>query len=157
MTDKENSRTILLKDFYRGYKDLDKTADETITHISFDIPSKNAHINFEKVSRRTHLDIASVNSAAQIVVENNIIRQAHISAGGVGPTPMCLLNTCDFLENKILSIENVLAANEILQSEISPISDVRGSAEYKRTLLRQLFYAHFITLFPTQITLEKLI
>ncbi|MBT5115607.1 MAG: (2Fe-2S)-binding protein, partial [Candidatus Marinimicrobia bacterium] len=48
------------------------------------------------------------------------------------------------------------SANDVLQREISPISDVRGSADYKRLLLRQLFYAHFIKLFPTQITLESL-
>jgi xanthine dehydrogenase small subunit len=32
-------------------------------------------------------------------------------------------------------------------SEISPISDVRGSADYKRLLLGQLILAHFVTLF----------
>jgi xanthine dehydrogenase small subunit len=36
----------------------------------------------------------------------------------------------------------------ILQEEVSPISDVRGSEDYKRLLLRQLFHAHFIELFP---------
>ncbi|MFL6373746.1 MAG: hypothetical protein ACJ73D_03665, partial [Pyrinomonadaceae bacterium] len=39
------------------------------------------------------------------------------------------------------------AANEIMQTEISPISDVRGTADYKRLLLRQLFRAHFVELF----------
>jgi xanthine dehydrogenase small subunit len=34
-----------------------------------------------------------------------------------------------------------------MQAEVSPISDVRGTEEYKRLLLRQLFTAHFVELF----------
>ena len=80
----------------------------------------------------------------------------HFQAGGVGPTPLYLQNTCAFLEEKKLTNENIKSANDVLQSEISPISDVRGTADYKRLLLRQLFYAHFITLFPDKITMEGL-
>jgi xanthine dehydrogenase small subunit len=40
----------------------------------------------------------------------------------------------------------------ILQKEISPISDARGTAEYKRLLLQQLVKAHFVTLFPEMTT-----
>ncbi|MGY8781569.1 MAG: (2Fe-2S)-binding protein, partial [Fidelibacterota bacterium] len=76
--------------------------------------------------------------------------------GGVGPIPMYLNETSAFLNGKELSAQNIKSANDVLQREISPISDVRGSADYKRLLLRQLFYAHFIKLFPTQITLESL-
>jgi len=50
----------------------------------------------------------------------------------------------------------VREAVAIAQSEISPISDVRGSTGYKRLLLQQLIYTHFITLFPERITLEAL-
>ena len=42
-------------------------------------------------------------------------------------------------------------------SEISPISDARGTAEYKRLLLRQLIFAHFILLFPERINAEELL
>ena len=42
----------------------------------------------------------------------------------------------------------VLHAIEIAQTEISPISDTRGTKEYKRLLLGQLIKAHFLTFFP---------
>jgi xanthine dehydrogenase small subunit len=45
---------------------------------------------------------------------------------------------------------------EIVQTEISPISDARGTKEYKRLLLGQLIKAHFITLFP-KMELTKLL
>ncbi|MCP4460996.1 MAG: 2Fe-2S iron-sulfur cluster binding domain-containing protein [Cytophagales bacterium] len=156
LTENKQSRSILLKDFYKGYKDLDKSDGEIITSISFEVPTNDSHFNLEKVSKRTHLDIASVNTAIQISVVDNAIASAHISAGGIGPIPTYLRTTGEFLEGKEISTENIKVANEILQLEISPISDVRGTADYKRLLLRQLFFAHFIKLFPDQITLESL-
>ena len=156
LTKNSDSRSIYLNDFYKGYKDLDKSPDEILSTISFKLPTQDSHFNFEKVSKRIHLDIASVNTAILITISGNEITQAHLSAGGVGPIPMYLSKTCNFLLGKSLSRETVQSALEILQSEISPINDVRGSADYKRLLLRQLFYAHFITLFPDQFTLDSL-
>jgi xanthine dehydrogenase small subunit len=57
-----------------------------------------------------------------------------------------LRKTSEFLRGKEINETTISEANEILQTEISPISDVRGSAEYKRLLARQLFRAHFVEL-----------
>jgi xanthine dehydrogenase small subunit len=75
------------------------------------------------------------------------IIDAHVAAGGVAPIPLYLKETSDFLKGQMVNRETIADANEIMQAEISPISDVRGSAEYKRLLLRQLFRAHFVELF----------
>jgi xanthine dehydrogenase small subunit len=140
-----DSRTIALKDFYLGYKQLAKQEDEFITKIRF---RKNfTHFNFEKVSKRTFLDIASVNTAISLRVGNNKILEANVSVGGVAPIPLYLKKTSEFLIGKEISENLIAEANEILQTEINPISDVRGSSEYKRLLARQLFTAHFIELF----------
>ncbi len=76
-----------------------------------------------------------------------IITEAHVAAGGVAPIPLYLKETSASLNGREVNEETIAQANEIMQSEISPISDVRGSAEYKRLLLRQLFSAHFYELF----------
>lgn len=149
-------RELPLKDFFIGYKKLDKEPDENLVRISFPIPSES-RFNFEKVSKRTYLDIASVNTAIGITVSGGIIEGVHLSAGGVGPTPMFLQETCSFLTGKVLSEKLLAEANEVIQSEVSPISDVRGSADYKRTLLRQLFFAHFAELYPEHIEAGELI
>lgn len=139
-----SKRKIRLKDFYKGYKQLDKTADELIEQIVFTIPSTTSFFGFEKVCKRTHLDIASVNSACLIDVdENNTIQQIHLSAGGVFAYPKYLTNTCSFLLNKTINNEVLQEAINIMQQEVSPISDARGTTDYKRLLLRQLFLAHF--------------
>ena len=140
-------REILLKDFYKGYKTLDKTADELVTKIRFQQPEGDYHFNFEKVCKRTHLDIASVNSAAFFKTNNNIIVETHLAVGGVAPIPLFLPKTADFFKNKSVTEEVFLEANDVMQTEINPISDVRGSAEYKRLLAKQLLLAHFYVLF----------
>jgi xanthine dehydrogenase small subunit len=144
----KGSRAIPLRKLYKGYKQLDKLPEEFITQIEIELPGKNDFFHFEKVSKRTHLDIASVNSAIQISMNGNTIEKSGISAGGVGPTPLYLEKASGFLAGKQLSEELVNDVIEIANTEISPISDARGTADYKRLLLGQLIKAHFITLFP---------
>ena len=95
------TRTIKLKDFYLGYKQLAKSEDEFISKIRF--RKDFTHFNFEKVCKRTYLDIASVNTAIGLRVssprvskglvsnealaharatDTDIIEQAHVSIGG---------------------------------------------------------------------------
>jgi xanthine dehydrogenase small subunit len=139
-------RMLPLRKLYKGYKQLDKKPDEHIEQIWFEIPGKDSFFHFEKVSKRTHLDIASVNTAIQLKMNGDKIESADISAGGVGPVPMYLQKTSDFLKGKKVSDDLVQQAIEIMKTEISPISDARGTKEYKTLLLGQLMRAHFITL-----------
>lgn len=148
LTNGENQRELPLRQLYKGYKTLDKGAEEYISSIAFELPASTARFNFEKVSKRTHLDIASVNSAIKIDAVDGFLGEVHISAGGVGPIPKYLENTSSFLTNQPVSWNLVLEAVAVAQSEITPISDARGSADYKRLLLGQLLKAHFVTLFP---------
>ncbi|WP_456461168.1 FAD binding domain-containing protein [Lutibacter sp.] len=148
-------RKIPFQEFHKDYKVVDLKDEELIIAISFNIPIDN--YNFEKVSKRTHLDIASVNAACEISTKNNVISHAHFSMGGVAPIPKYLSKTNQFLEHKTISVSTIKEAEKVLQSEISPISDVRGTETYKRALAKQLFYAHFITLFPQLIIFQNLV
>ncbi|MEM5563872.1 FAD binding domain-containing protein [Psychroserpens sp. AS72] len=153
----QNERKKALKDFYLDYKKYDLKDGELLKAISFNLPSNYSFFNFEKVCKRTHLDIASVNSAIHISVENDIIIEAHVSIGGVAAIPKYLHETSTFLAGKTLFSETILEANEMLQKEISSISDVRGTSDYKRLLARQLFFAHFTELFPKKFTLNDFV
>jgi xanthine dehydrogenase small subunit len=153
----EVERIVSLKDFYTGYKTFDLAENERIKNIIFKIPSSNSHFNFEKVSKRTHLDIASVNTAINLIIKDQLIEEAHVSIGGVAAIPKYLHQTSTFLNNKVISSKIILEAIAILQNEISPISDVRGSSDYKRLLARQLFFAHFTELFTDQFQIKDLV
>ena len=170
-TGSDSDRVLPLRELHLGYKQLAKQPDEIITAIRFKKPSGDFRFNFEKVCKRTYLDIASVNTAISLTVKAtpgegwlppvlsepgaiatgskvvHTIVEAHVSAGGVSPIPLYLRQTSEFLRGKEINQETIAAANEIIQSEISPISDVRGTEHYKRLLLRQLLSAHFVELF----------
>ena len=148
LNDKNKKRAVPLNKFYLGYKTLNKKKNELVEQVSIPIPGKNYLFNYEKVSRRTYLDIASVNSSISLVVQNGEIKEASISAGGVAPIPLFLKSTSKYLSGNELSSSTVNHSIEIAKSEISPISDARGSKEYKTLLLGQLIKAHFIKLFP---------
>jgi xanthine dehydrogenase small subunit len=150
-------REVLLKNFYLGYKTLDKKPEEIIQYVSFKLPSGNSLFSYEKVSRRTYLDIASVNTSISIETINDIIKEVHISAGGVAPVPLYLTKTREFLMNKKIDSELIEEAAQIALSETSPITDARGSVEYKKLLLRQLLFAHFLKLFPFKVNYEELV
>jgi xanthine dehydrogenase small subunit len=171
-----NGRKMPLRKLYLDYKKLAKTDDEFLTAVIFRKPGPDQYFNFEKVCKRTYLDIATVNTAISLRVEttpgegwvppvlsersaaagvirpdssllDHFITNAHVSAGGVAPIPLYLKETSSFLIGRQINAETIEKANEIIQAEISPISDVRGSSDYKRLLLRQLFKAHFVELF----------
>ncbi len=150
-------RNILLKDFFKDYKKVDLLKNEWIETIECSIPKNNFKFNFEKVSKRTHLDIAGVNSAFLIEVKDAKIESVHISMGGVAAIPKYLENTSRFLFGKSLDKLLIIEASAIMQTEISPIDDLRGTAAYKRLLAKQLFFAHFIELFPEHFSLSNLL
>jgi xanthine dehydrogenase small subunit len=153
----KNTRKIPLKNFFLDYKKLNLNKGEYIESVVIPIPKKEYKFNFEKVSKRTHLDIASVNSAIYVKLNADLIEECSVTAGGVSPIPKYLNKTSEYLVGKKITNGTVLKASKLLQEEISPISDVRGTEDYKRLLARQLFFAHFIKLCPNSISLNELL
>jgi len=156
-SDGQNRRTVPLKYFFKGYKQIDKSDNEFVERLHFPLPVRHTYFNFERVCKHADSEIPSVSSAIQLQLNNGSIQQIHLSAGGVAPIPLYLKNTVNYLLGQKINAGVIREAGKMAQAEISPRSDVRGSVEYKRLLLRQLFYAHFITLFPTPIDSRKLL
>ncbi|HPN29642.1 MAG TPA: FAD binding domain-containing protein [bacterium] len=136
-------REVKLSEFYKGYKKYDLIGCEIIREIKIPKPSQNFYFNFEKVSNRKILDIASVNSAVSIKFDgNNNMEDLKISAGGVAPIPLLLKGFDEFTGKKINS-ENIKKIAEFSVNQVAPIDDIRGSAKYKKLLLKQLILSHF--------------
>ncbi len=148
LRDGKKERVVPLKEFYKGYKQMDRKKSEILTTIWFPAPVSGTKINFEKVSKRTCLDIASVNSGMLLQVEDGVVKNIQFSLGGVAPIPLFLGQTCQFLEGRAINMENARRAIEMTQEEIAPIDDVRGKADYKRRLAKQLFIGHLTKLCP---------
>ncbi|MGV8016715.1 MAG: FAD binding domain-containing protein [Ignavibacteria bacterium] len=149
-------RSLYLKDYFKDYKTLDRNEDEYTQKVSVPLPRGVYKLSFEKVSKRTYLDIASVNTSLYIEYDS-VITKAGLSAGGVAPVPLFLKESSGFLLGKEISSSTLGGLVEVALGEIKPISDVRGSAEYKTMLLGRLLRAHFLKLFPDVIKPEDVL
>ena len=139
----EGKRELALDAFHTGYKQMALGEGEWLAALVLPGTHRGRLVSFEKVSKRTHLDIASVNSALWLHVENQHIVDARLAAGGVAPIPKFLRETSHALRGMPLNQATVRRAAELAVQEVAPISDVRGSARYKSLLLERQIYSHF--------------
>ena len=155
-------RLCPLEQFYLDYKKLDLRPGEVLKAIR--IPAAaNRKFSFEKASKRKNLDIAAVNTAIAFQIEEKQFKDVRISLGGVAPVPM--LGTaamkvlegapCNPADRKTLASLAMQTA-QAASASISPISDVRGSAEYRRRMVHQLMLAHFVRFFEASGIAEEL-
>jgi xanthine dehydrogenase small subunit len=141
----DSTRVVPLKEFYFGYKKFDKRPHEMVLEIKIPTPAAGTKIRFEKVSKRKALDIATVTSAAKIrIADDGTVETFSMSAGGVAAFPLWLKRTEDFLKGRTITADIAKSAVSLALQEISPISDVRGSSEYKTLLTRNFVIAHLM-------------
>ena len=138
LTGQAGTRTVNINDFYQDYKKFDLKPGELLTKITIPLPSKNRELRLYKISRRRDLDISTFTGAIWIERDGDTISDAGIAYGAVGPTVIRLKKTESFLRGKPLNLETMTAAGEIAVSEITPISDVRGGADFRLQLARNV-------------------
>jgi xanthine dehydrogenase small subunit len=129
------TRMVPVNSFYRGYKQFDLRPDEIITRVF--VPMVQDTVKLYKVSRRRDLDISAFTAAIRLRM-NGRIEEARIAYGGVAPTVIRLPKTEAFLKGKSPSLDLFERAGELARSEIKPISDVRGSADYRLQLAENI-------------------
>jgi len=129
----ENSRTIPY-DGSTSFRRLSKK-DEIISKISLGSQFKDASGVFMKFSR-TSTDLAMVNVAVTMKVEQNILKTVRIVAGGLVPTPMRLQEIEQMLEGQVINSEFVEQA--VKKLNLKPRPDTRASAEYRLEVLKTL-------------------
>lgn len=141
-------RQVPLKNFYKGYKVFDKNNDEIAVGVR--IPLKAAHKNilhkYFKVSMRKDLDISAVTFAAVIELDNQQITNASIAMGGIGPCVIRLSAVEQQLLGKPFDLQTFKDAGTLAATQITPISDLRASEEYRRSVTANLFQKCFYEL-----------
>ena len=129
-----------LSDFFSGPRETACQKEELLTFISVPLPPPNTGVSFEKFSRReaNALSVASV--ASRLTLEDRKIRTAVTVLGAVAPIPMIASKVSRFVVGKRPS-ENIFQKGaSIAKEEAKPISDIRGSAWYRRELIQILTY-----------------
>jgi xanthine dehydrogenase small subunit len=140
----EGTRTVSIRNFFHGYKKTENKPNEWIKSISIPINKFN-FINFEKVTKRIEVDISAVNSAIALNIKDGIIQDACVAYGGVGPTTLLMPKTSSYLKGKPFTEETFIKTADITANEAIPISDVRGSAEYRKAMLKNIMIMHYIS------------
>jgi xanthine dehydrogenase small subunit len=131
-------RTVPIIEFYQGYKQIDLRPGELITRIRVPLPSAHDLLRLYKVSRRHDLDIAGFTAAVRIRLDGDAIEDAAIAFGAVAPTVIRARRTEAFVRGRPFDEATMRAAGDIAVDEISPISDVRGAADYRYQLTRNI-------------------
>jgi xanthine dehydrogenase small subunit len=107
-------------------------------------PQAGERLRLYKVSRRTDLDIATFGAAIRVQMHGSVIGSAAVAYSGVAPTPVRLPRTEAFLCGKQLNETTFLQAGRVARNEVTPITDVRGSADFRLQLcenvLRKFYF-----------------
>ena len=150
LTGTSGPRIVPVGSFYRGYRLFDLAADELITRVFVPIIDD---VRLYKVSRRKDLDISAFTAAIALSVDGEVITNPRIAYGGVGPIVLRLPQTEAFLAGKAPTLELFEAAGAIAKREITPISDVRGSADYRLQLAENILARYWFDAFGDEVAI----
>lgn len=138
VANQKGSRRININEFYKGYKQLALAPDEIITAIHVPVPQSDESLRLYKVSKRKHLDISAVTAAFRLKLRGEEIQEVSIAYGGIAATVVRMPKTEAYLRGKKLELETFRAAGRIAREEINPISDVRGSRDFRLNLAENI-------------------
>jgi carbon-monoxide dehydrogenase medium subunit len=128
----KGERIVTLSEFFLGPGQTARKADEVLTEVI--IPSEEGHSAFMKLGRRKGFTLSIVSVAGFVVTENGKFKDVRVALGAVAPTPMRSGRVEERLRGVEVSHEGIEKAAELVKGELSPISDVRASAEYRREM-----------------------
>jgi xanthine dehydrogenase small subunit len=139
-------RRVPITEFYRGYKQIDLAPDELLVGIHTPLPAENERVKLYKISKRRDMDISTVTAAIALVVDGDMITRARIALGGVGPVVMRMPAVEKFLTGADLTADAMREAGKLARQAIKPLTDVRGSADYRLQLVENLLAKSYFDL-----------
>ena len=131
-------RHVPLDRFYTGYRQSLLAPDEVLAWVVVPRPAPGEWLGAYKVSKRQEDDISAVCLAVQLHVDGGRVKAVRIGAGGVAATPARAVKTEAALIGRPWNEATLQAAQAAMADEFSPLSDLRASADYRRTILGQL-------------------
>ena len=130
-------RSVPLAEFFTGYRQTVMRPDELMTAIVIprNLPGRS---QFYKVSKRREMDISTVSAAFRIATDAaGLVTDARLAYGGVAATPARAFKTeADLIGKPLEASPEILA---LLDSEFTPLTDLRGTVAYRKSLIRDLF------------------
>jgi len=134
---KGGSRTVSINDFFTDYYETCVESDELLTEIRVPRLAPEWKTAYSKFTTRSKEDKPALSVAAAVSVESDgkTCKDVRISVGAAVATPKRMSDAESFLKGKELSESVLSEAGELAKGAVDPISDIRGSAEYKRAMV----------------------
>jgi xanthine dehydrogenase small subunit len=138
LASRAGTRTVALVDFFAGYRKTVLAPGELLTKIR--VPRRElSHTHFYKVSKRVLDDISTVAAAFALELDDDgKITRARLAYGGIAATPVRARAAEDALLGRSWTRESVAAIAGLLARAGTPMSDHRGSAEYRTAMTVRL-------------------
>jgi carbon-monoxide dehydrogenase medium subunit len=129
------TREIAVEDFFTGYFESVLAPDELVTEILIPAQPAGAGTAFLKFLPATHDDYATVSVAARVTLAaGGAIADARVALGASGLTPVRARKVEAALRGLVPDEMRLAEVAALVGGEVEPISDIRGSAEYKRSM-----------------------
>jgi len=134
----KGERRVPLSDFFTGVRTTVLGPDELLVEIVASAPGAHSGGCYIRHTPRRELDIAVVGVASQVTLANGVCAKARIALAAVAPTPVRATTAEAALEGRPLTPELIERAADLAAQGARPISDQRGSADFRRHLVRVL-------------------
>jgi len=138
ITGSKGERVVPVADFFLSLFSTALQPNEVLTELRIPIPPPGSGGAYVKLERKVS-DFATAAAAAQVTVEvAGTVKSAGIGITNVGPKPLKAKRAEDFLIGKKLDDAAITQAGQLASDDSEPSSDLRGPAEYKRGLVKEL-------------------
>ena len=134
------SRTLPVADLFTDYYETAIEPGEVLTDILVPLPTAQRGAAFLKFMPRTADDYATVGVAASLRKDGGVIRDVRIGLGALGSTPLRARDAEAILEGQPPEEGTLRAVAAAVQAQVDPLSDLRGSADYKRDMAAVFTY-----------------
>ncbi len=128
------SRQVPVEDFCTGPGTTILKPGEMMVSIHFPPPASNQGAHYRRFIPRNEMDIAVAGVGASVVLDDGRFSSARIVLASVAPTPLFVKAAGEFLAGKEVSEENIQAAANLAKDAAKPITDMRGTIEYRKHL-----------------------
>jgi carbon-monoxide dehydrogenase medium subunit len=134
----KGQRRVPLADFFKGVRSTVLSPDELLVELVVPVPGPRSGGQYLRHTPRRELDIAVVGVASQLTLSDGVCKKARIALAAVAPVPLRATEAERALEGQPVTPERIAQAAELAVGAARPISDQRGSADFRRHLVRTL-------------------
>ena len=138
VTGPNGSRQVAIEDFCTGPSRTVLASDELLVSISIPAPKAGSGARYIRFIPRNEMDIAVAGAGVSVEIEDGTFTSARVALASVAPTPLFVHEAGDSLAGKPVNDESIAEAACIASAAAKPITDMRGTAEYRTHLCEVL-------------------